>query len=120
MNPSEEISDYIARAADWRGQCVGRLRALILEASPGITEEWKWNSPTWSQDGLVVSVSAFKRDVRATFFNGAALEDPRGLFNASLEAKTMRSIKIREGDSVDESAFQDLVRAAVAHNAAGR
>jgi hypothetical protein len=121
MAPSERITNQIAELGDWRGAMLARLRELILEASPGITEEWKWNTAVWSQKGLVCSVGVFKNHVKLHFFKGAALEDPQGLFNAGLDAKTMRAIDFIEGDDVEAPALQELVRAAVAHNkAAGK
>lgn len=117
MNASERIDEQIAALSDWRGATLARLRELILEAAPGVVEEWKWNSPTWSHSGLRVSVGAFKKHVGVNFFQGASLEDPHGLFNSGLGAKNSRSINIYEGDEIDESAFQALVRAAVAYNA---
>jgi len=116
MNPSERIDKQIAELADWRGQMVVRLRKLILEADPGITEEWKWDTAVWSHQGLVCSVGAFKKTVKLNFFQGALLEDPHKLFNAGLDAKKTRSIDFREGDTVDELALKDLISSAVAHN----
>jgi hypothetical protein len=118
-NPSQRISQHIAELGDWRGATLGKLRKLILEASPGITEEWKWNSPVWSQNGLVCSASPFKDHVKLNFFQGASLADPKHLLNAGLEAKVTRAIDFGEGDKVDDAALKDLVRAAVAHNASG-
>lgn len=117
MNASERIDEQVAALSDWRGPTLARLRELILEAAPGVVEEWKWNSPTWSQNGLLVSVGAFKKHVGVNFLQGASLEDPHGLFNGGLDAKNSRSVNIYDGDAVDESAFQALVRAAVAYNA---
>jgi len=116
MNPSERIDKQIAELADWRGPMIARLRKLILEAAPDITEEWKWETPVWSQQGLVCAVGAFKKAVKMNFFQGAALEDPHTLFNAGLDAKKTRAIDFREGDAVDESALKELIRAAIAHN----
>ncbi len=115
MNPSERIDNQIVELADWRGLMVARLRQLILEADPDITEEWKWDTAVWSHQGLVCAVSAFKKTVKLNFFQGALLEDPHTLFNAGLDAKKTRSIDFREGDAVDESALKDLIRRAVAH-----
>ena len=120
MNPSERIDQQIADLADWRGPIFARLRELIREADPDITEEWKWSTAVWSHNGLVCSVTGFKEHVGMNFFQGASLEDPHGLFNSGLDAKIMRSIKFREGDTINEPALQDLVRAAVAHNLARR
>ncbi len=116
MNPSERIDKQIEELADWRGQMVARLRKLIREADPGIIEEWKWDTAVWSHKGLVCAVGAFKETVKMNFFQGASLEDPHKLFNAGLDAKKTRAIDFREGDTVDESALKDLIRAAVAHN----
>jgi hypothetical protein len=117
--PSQRITDYIARLADWRGPLLARLRALILEAAPEITEEWKWDTPVFAFKGNVVAAGAFKDHVKLNFFKGAALDDPRGLFNAGLDAKATRAIDLHQGDAVDDPAIQDLVRAAVGLNAAG-
>jgi len=116
MNPSERIDTQIAELADWRGQMIARLRKLIREADPDITEEWKWDTAVWSHRGLVCAVGAFKQTVKMNFFQGALLEDPQKLFNAGLDAKKTRAIDFREGDAVDESALKELIRAAVAHN----
>jgi hypothetical protein len=116
MNPSERIDKYIAELADWRGQMISRLRKLIHESDPDITEEWKWNTPVWSHQGLVCAAGAFKETVKMNFFQGAFLEDRHKLFNAGLDAKKMRSIDFHEGDAVDESALKELIRTAVAHN----
>lgn len=97
-----------------------QLRKLIHEADPEITEEWKWNTAVWSHQGLVCALGAFKKVVKMNFFQGVFLEDPHTLFNAGLDAKTMRSIDFHEGDAVDESALKDLIRAAVAHNVEGK
>lgn len=120
MNASERIDKQIAELADWRGQMVARLRKLILEADPGITEEWKWDTAVWSHQGLVRSAGAFKKAVKLNFLQGASLEDPHTLLNAGLDAKKTRSIDFLEGDAVDESALKDLIRAAVAYNVGGK
>ena len=116
MNPSERIDQHIAELAGWRGHMMARLRKLILEAAPDITEEWKWDTPVWSHQGLVCSVGAFKQTVKMNFFQGAFLKDPQTLFNAGLEAKKTRAIDFHEGDSVDEAALKALIQSAVAHN----
>ena len=116
MNPTERIDKQIAELTDWRGQMFAQLRKLINEADPDITEEWKWNTAVWSHQGLVCALGAFKKAVKMNFFQGASLEDPHTLFNAGLDAKTMRSIDFHEGDAVEESALKDLIRSAVAHN----
>lgn len=120
MNPSERIDAQIAELAGWRGQMIARLRRLIHEADPDITEEWKWDTAVWSHQGLVCSAGAFKKAVKLNFFQGASLEDPHTLFNAGLDAKKTRSIDFREGDAVDESALKDLIRAAIAYNDGGK
>src|SRR5438477_12491924 len=120
MNPSELIDKQISELADWRGYMFTQLRKLILEADPDITEEWKWDTAVWSHQGLVCALGAFKKAVKMNFFQGAFLEDPHILFNAGLDAKTMRSIDFHEGDTVDESALKALVRAAVAYNVGGK
>ena len=119
MDPSATIDQHIAELSDWRGSLSARLRNLILAAEPDITEEWKWNSPVWSDHGLVVSLGIFKDHIKLNFFQGASISDPQGLFNAGLEAKASRAIDFRAGDAVDAAAVKDLIRAAVAHNRAG-
>jgi hypothetical protein len=118
MNASERITNHINELADWRGKMLARLRKLILNAAPGIVEEWKWNTPVWSHNGNVVAVGAFQNHVKVNFFKGASLNDPHGLFNAGLEARTTRAIDIYEGGVIDEAALKDLVRAATALNSA--
>lgn len=120
MTPSQQITHHIAELADWRGQTMARLRKLILEADPHITEEWKWDTPVFAHKGNVVALGAFKDVIKLNFFKGASLNDPHGLFNAGLEAKASRAIDLREGDAINESALKDLIRAAVALNTAGR
>jgi hypothetical protein len=117
--PSQLISDQIAELSDWRGPFLARLRQLILETVVNIKEEWKWGTPVWSLNGMICSAAAFKGHVKLTFFKGASIADPNGLFNAGLDAKAMRSIDFMEGSVVDEAALKDLIRAAVDHNLAG-
>lgn len=119
LTPSQLITDQIAELSDWRGDMLARLRTLVLDAAPGITEEWKWGSAVWSQKGLVCSAGVFKDHVKLNFFKGASLSDAQGLFNAGLDAKATRAIDFSAGDSVDETALKDLIRAAVACNLAG-
>jgi hypothetical protein len=119
LNPSQLITNHIAELADWRGHMLARLRELILEADPDISEEWKWDTPVWSHKGNVVAIGSFKDHVKLNFFKGASLNDPHGLFNAGLEAKASRAIDLHEGDAIDESAVKELVRAAVALNLSG-
>ena len=116
---SQHIDNYIKELTDWRGKMLAQSRKLILEAAPELTEEWKWDTPVWSQKGNVVAAGVFKDHVKLNFFKGASLEDPKGLFNAGLEAKATRAIDIAEGEEIDEAALQDLVRTAVAYNASG-
>ncbi len=99
---------------------LARLRKVILAAAPGLTEDWKWGTAVFVNQGNVAAINAFKDHVKINFFQGAALNDPQGLFNAGLDAKTMRSIDLFEGDKLDESALKELIRAAVALNAAGK
>lgn len=116
MNPSERIDQQIAELTDWRGQMIARLRTLIHEADPDITEEWKWETAVWSHKGLVCAVASFKKAVKMNFFQGALLEDAHKLFNAGLDAKKTRAIDFHEGDVIDETALKELIRVAVAHN----
>jgi hypothetical protein len=116
---SKQITKMISELGDWRGQMVGRLRKVVLAAAPGITEEWKWGTPVWSQNGLVCAAGAFKDHVKLNFFKGASVPDPKGMFNSGLDAKATRSIDFREGDKMDEAGLKTLIRAAVALNAGG-
>lgn len=116
MNASEQITRHIAGLADWRGKVLAQLRKTIREAAPEATEEWKWNTPVWSQKGNVVAVGAFHDHVKINFFKGASLDDAHGLFNAGLDAKASRAIDIHEGDRINTTALKELVRAAVALN----
>ena len=118
MNASELITSRINELADWRGKTLARLRKLILDAAPGIVEEWKWDTPVWSHNGNVVAGGVFKDHVKLNFFKGASLNDPHNLFNAELEAKATRAIDVHEGDTLDEAALKDLIRAAVVLNSA--
>ncbi len=114
---SRLITMKIAELGDWRGDVLRRVRKLINQADPGITEEWKWRgTPVWAHDGGVCTGESYKAVVKLTFFHGAALRDPAGLFNSSLEGNVRRAIDIREGDEIDEAAFKDLIRAAVSLN----
>ncbi|MCW5801371.1 MAG: DUF1801 domain-containing protein [Deltaproteobacteria bacterium] len=117
--PSQLIDGRIAELADWRGELLGRLRALVKAADPEIVEEWKWRGvPVWSHDGIVCTGETYKAVVKMTFAHGAALPDPRRLFNSSLEGNTRRAIDFHEGGKVDAEALVALVRAAVAYNTA--
>ncbi|MGD8404665.1 MAG: DUF1801 domain-containing protein [Anaerolineales bacterium] len=119
MSPSQHITNYIAGLSDWRGKMLARLRQLVLDAAPEISENWKWDTPVWSQKGNVVAVAAFKDYIKLNFFKGASLEDPQSLFNAGLEAKATRAIDLKEGDEINEAALKELIRAAVAFNVSG-
>lgn len=115
--PSRLIDQRIAELGGWRGEMLARIRALIIEADPEIVEEWKWRGvPVWSRGGIVCTGEAYKAVVKTTFARGAALDDPSGLFNASLDGNTRRAIDFREGDKIDAEAFKALVRAAIALN----
>jgi hypothetical protein len=119
--PSERIDARIAELGDWRGALLARLRGLIREADPEAVETWKWRGvPVWEHDGIICTGETYKAVVKLTFARGAALADPAGLFNSSLEGGTRRAIDIREGEDIDEAALQALVRAAVALNLAAR
>lgn len=117
--PSRLIDARIAALGDWRGQVLARVRAVIRQADPEIVEEWKWRGvPVWSHGGMICTGETYKGMVKLTFLKGAALEDPAGLFNASLEGQARRAIDIHEGDAIDEAALAGLIRAAAALNAA--
>jgi hypothetical protein len=121
-SPSQLIDARIKELGDWRGKMLSRLRTLVKEADPEVVEEWKWVKPTnpgtpvWSRDGLICTGETHKDVVKMTFAKGAALEDPSGLFNASLGGNTRRAIDFHEGEKIDESALKTLVRAAVTLN----
>jgi hypothetical protein len=110
------IDARIAELGDWRGAMLARLRALIKQADPGVTEEWKWATPVWSHHGLICTGEAYKKVVKMTFAKGASLPDPAGLFNSSLEGNVRRAIDFHEGAAPDEAALKALIRAAVAFN----
>jgi hypothetical protein len=123
-SPSRHIDARIEELGDWRGETLARLRGLIHEADPDVVEEWKWvkpssgGTPVWSHDGGICTGEAYKNVVKLTFFNGASLDDPSGLFNSSLEGNVRRAIDFREGDEIDEEALKALLRSAVALNTA--
>jgi len=119
LTPSQHIDNQIKELTDWRGKLLARVRKLILETAPEITEEWKWGTAVWSCKGNVVAGGVFKDHVKLNFFKGASLKDPKRLFNAGLDAKATRAIDFSEGDDIDESALKELVRAAVAYNVSG-
>jgi hypothetical protein len=113
---SQRIDQRIRDLGGWRGETLARVRALILEAVPQAAEEWKWDNPVWSHDGIICTGEAYTKVVKLTFAKGASIPDPSGLFNSSLGGNTRRAIDIREGEAIDEAALKALVRAAVALN----
>jgi len=115
-SPSQRITTYIAELKDWRGKMLKQLRQIILDSEPNLVEEWKWETPVWSLNGNVVAAGVFKDHVKLNFFKGAKLKDPQGLFNSGLDAKTSRSIDLREGDPLNVTALKALIREAVAQN----
>ena len=117
-SPSQLIDARIEELGDWRGEMLRRLRSLVKEAEPEVVEEWKWRGvPVWEHNGIIATGETYKQVVKMTFFKGAALEDPSGLFNSSLEGNTRRAIDFHEGEEIDEKALKTLVRAAVILNA---
>jgi hypothetical protein len=119
-SPSQLIDARIKELGDWRGTMLGRLRALIKEADPEVVEEWKWRGvPVWYHDGIICTGETYKSIVKMTFFKGAALKDPTGLFNSSLDGNTRRAIDFHEGEKINEKALKTLVRAAVTLNKSG-
>jgi hypothetical protein len=125
VSASRQIDERIAELDDWRGDTLARVRGIIRATDPEVVEEWKWakatspGTPVWSHDGPICTGETYKSVVKLTFFKGASLDDPSGLFNSSLEGKVRRAIDIREGDEIDEAALKDLLREAVALNAGG-
>jgi hypothetical protein len=120
-SPSELISQRIVELGDWRGKLLARLRKLIKDADPEVTEEWKWRgTPVWEHEGGICTGESYKSVVKLTFFKGAALKDPAKLFNSSLEGNTRRAIDFHETDKLDESAFKALIRVAVAANTSAK
>jgi hypothetical protein len=120
-SPSKLIDARIAELGDWRGETLARVRALVKEADPEVVEEWKWRgTPVWSHEGMICTGETYKTVVKLTFAKGASLEDPKGLFNSSLEGNTRRAIDIAEGEKIDEKALKALVASAVELNQSGR
>jgi len=121
QSPSQLIDARIRELGDWRGRMLGRVRALIKQADPGVVEEWKWmGTPVWSHDGILCTGESYKSVVKLTFAKGASLKDPARLFNSSLDGNVRRAIDIREGEEIDAAAFKALVREAVALNGSGK
>lgn len=120
-SPSRQIDKRIEDLADWRGETLARLRALVKEADPEVVEEWKWRGvPVWEHDGIICTGETYKAVVKLTFAKGASLDDPAGLFNSSLEGNTRRAIDLHAGEAINEEAFKALIRAAVSLNSAAR
>ena len=125
-DPSKLIDDRIRELGDWRGETLSKVRELIVEADPDVVEQWKWakatspGTPVWSHDGDICTGETYRSVVKLTFFKGAALNDPSGLFNSSLGGNVRRAIDIKEGDTIDEDAFKNLVREAVELNLKGK
>ena len=118
---SANITKRIQELGDWRGETLAHFRQLIHDADPDIQEEWKWmGTPVWSHDGIVCTGESYKQVVKLTFARGASIKDPKKLFNSSLKGNTRRAIDLREGEKIDEAAFKQLIRAAVAANSAAR
>src|ERR1700743_3667727 len=116
---SANITQRIHELGDWRGEILAHVRQLIHDADPDITEEWKWmGTPVWSHDGIVCTGESYKQVMKLTFARGASIEDPKKLFNSSLEGNTRRAIDLREGEKINEAPFKTLIRAAVAENSA--
>jgi len=119
--PSQLITERIAELGDWRGETLALVRKLIKEADPKITEEWKWRGvPVWSDNGIVCAGESYKTHVKLTFAKGASIKDPEGIFNSSLDGNARRAIDLHEGDKINESAFKELIRAAVELNSKGK
>ncbi|GJG97531.1 DUF1801 domain-containing protein [Cupriavidus pauculus] len=117
--PADELIDArIAELADWRGETLAALRAIVQEADPEVVEEWKWSVPVWSHDGILCTGEVYKAAVKMTFPKGASLPDPKKLFNSSLEGNVRRAIDFREGEKIDKTALKALIRAAIAANQA--
>lgn len=124
-SPSQLIDARIEELGDWRGETLSKLRGLIKQADPEVVEEWKWRKatnpgvPVWSHHGIICTGETYKNAVKLTFFKGASLDDPAGLFNSSLDGRVRRAIDVHEHDEIDEQAFVDLIRAAVSVNESG-
>ena len=120
-SPSELITERIAELGDWRGETLAHVRKLIKQADPNITEEWKWRRvPVWYDNGMVCTGESYKAIVKVTFAKGASITDPKGIFNSGLEGNVRRAIDLHEGDKLNESAFKEIIRAAVKLNSKGK
>jgi hypothetical protein len=120
-SPSQLITERITELGDWRGETLAHVRKLIKEADPEIMEEWKWRGvPVWSDCGIVCTGESYKSVVKLTFLKGASIKDPKGIFNSSLEGNARRAIDLHEGDKINESAFKEIIRAAVKLNSKGK
>ena len=121
MSASDNITKRIAELSDWRGEMLAHIRKLIHEAIPDVTEEWKWRGvPVWEKDGIICTGETYKAVVKLTFARGAALDDPKKLFNSSLEGNVRRAIDIREGEKINEAAFKKLIKSAATANDTAR
>ena len=126
QDPSRRIEEHISRLGDWRGEALAQVRAIIKAADPDVVEEWQWEKqsgpgvPVWHHDGVICTGETYKDKVKLTFFHGASLDDPSGLFNSSLGGKVRRAIDIKEGEKIDRRELGKLIREAVAFNASGR
>ena len=126
QDPSKRIDERIAELGDWRGETLAKVRAIIHAADPEVVEQWKWAKatspgvPVWSHDGDICTGEVYKAVVKLTFFKGASLDDPSGLFNSSLEGNVRRAIDVREGETIDDAALKALIREAVARNTGGK
>lgn len=119
--PAKLIDGRIAELGDWRGKMLARVRELVKQAEPGVVEEWKWRGvPVWERDGIICTGETYKAVVKLTFAKGASLQDPKKLFNSSLDGNVRRAIDLREGEKLDQQAFKALIRAAVSLNTAGK
>lgn len=116
MTPTQQIDAYLSGLPGWQRSVLTRIRTVIMNAEPGLAEEWKWGTPVWSKNGLVCSIGSFKDHVKINVFKGAGIPDPKKIFNAGLEAKNSRSVDIFDGDTVDDAALSAIVRAAAAKN----
>ena len=120
MSAAQAIDARIHELGGWRGKMLSRLRGLITASDPGVVEEWKWNVPVWSRDGIICTGESYKSTIKLTFAKGASVDDPKGLFNSSLDGNTRRAIDFREGDKIDDKALTALIRSAIKVNAAGK